>query len=46
LRRGIADRLRLTNEDLAAIAGVTRQFANITLNDLRHRGMLVTRNHG
>jgi len=42
---GLLIDLRLTNEDLAAIAGVTRQFANITLNDLRHRGMLVTRNH-
>ena len=30
---------------LAAIAGVTRQFANATLNDLRHRGLLILRKH-
>ena len=42
---GLLIDLRLTNEDLAAIAGVTRQFANITLNDLRQRGMVFTRNH-
>jgi len=41
---GLLIDLRLTNEDLAAICGVTRQFANITLNGLRHRGVLVTRN--
>jgi CRP-like cAMP-binding protein len=37
--------IRLTNHDLAAIAGVTRQFANATLNDLRQRGLLTTRKH-
>lgn len=37
--------VRITNEDLAAIAGVTRQFANATLNDLRQRGLLVIRKH-
>lgn len=42
---GILIDLRLTNEDLAAIAGVTRQFTNATLNDLRQRGLLLTRKH-
>jgi CRP/FNR family transcriptional regulator, cyclic AMP receptor protein len=37
--------LKLTNEDLAAIAGVTRQFTNATLNDLRRQGVLITRRH-
>jgi CRP/FNR family transcriptional regulator, cyclic AMP receptor protein len=41
---GIVIDLKLTNEDLAAIAGVTRQFTNTTLHDLRNRGLLVTRN--
>jgi CRP-like cAMP-binding protein len=40
---GILIELKLTNEDLAAIAGVTRQFANTTLHDLRERGLLITR---
>jgi CRP/FNR family transcriptional regulator, cyclic AMP receptor protein len=39
---GVMIDLKLTNEDLAAIAGVTRQFTNITLNDLRQRGLLIT----
>jgi CRP-like cAMP-binding protein len=42
---GILIDLRLTNEDLAAVAGVTRQFTNATLNDLRQRGLLITRRH-
>lgn len=40
---GILIDLKLTNEDLAAIAGVTRQFTNTTLHNLRERGILVTR---
>jgi CRP/FNR family transcriptional regulator, cyclic AMP receptor protein len=32
--------LNLTHEDLASIAGVSRQYANSTLNDLRKRGYL------
>ena len=32
----------LTNEDLAAIAGVSRQFANGILSDLQRRGLLRT----
>ena len=35
--------LRLTHEDLASISGVSRQFANATLGDLRKRGLLQTR---
>jgi CRP-like cAMP-binding protein len=42
---GILIDLRLTNEDVAAVAGVTRQFTNATLNDLRQRGLLITRRH-
>jgi CRP-like cAMP-binding protein len=42
---GILIDLRLTNYDLAAIAGVTRQFANTTLNELRQRRFLVTKRH-
>ena len=37
--------LRLTNYDIAAMAGVTRQFANARLGDLRQRGLLITRKH-
>ena len=37
--------VKITNQDLAAIAGVTRQFANTTLNDLRHRGLLLIHKH-
>lgn len=40
---GVLIDLKLTNEDLAAIAGVTRQFTNATLHDLRERGLLLTR---
>lgn len=40
---GLQIDLRLTNEDLAAIAGVTRQFANATLGDLKKRGLLLSR---
>jgi CRP-like cAMP-binding protein len=40
---GVLINLKLTNEDLAAIAGVTRQFTNATLHDLRQRGLLLTR---
>jgi CRP/FNR family cyclic AMP-dependent transcriptional regulator len=35
--------LSLTNDNLAAIAGVSRQFANTTLRDLRRRGLLLSR---
>ena len=42
---GVLIDLRLTNYDLAAMAGVTRQFANATLTDLRQRGLLLTRKH-
>lgn len=35
--------LNLTNENLAAIAGVSRQFTNSTLRDLRRRGLLLSR---
>jgi CRP-like cAMP-binding protein len=35
--------LSLTNESLAAIAGVSRQFANTTLRDLRRRGLVLSR---
>lgn len=40
---GVLINLKLTNGDLAAIAGVTRQFTNATLHDLRQRGLLITR---
>jgi CRP-like cAMP-binding protein len=40
---GVLINLKLTNEDLAAFAGVTRQFTNATLHDLRKRGLLITR---
>ncbi|MBI4204295.1 MAG: Crp/Fnr family transcriptional regulator [Betaproteobacteria bacterium] len=40
---GVLIDLKLTNEDLAAIAGVTRQFTNATLHDLRQQGLLLTR---
>lgn len=32
--------LNLTNEDLASMSGVSRQYANATLGDLRKRGLL------
>lgn len=37
---GIQIDMQLTNEQLAAIAGVTRQFANATLQQLRDRGVI------
>jgi CRP-like cAMP-binding protein len=40
---GIVIDLKVTNEDLAAIAGVTRQFTNVTLHELRQRGLLISR---
>jgi CRP/FNR family transcriptional regulator, cyclic AMP receptor protein len=40
---GMLINLKLTNEDLAAIAGVTRQFTNATLCELRRRGLLIMR---
>ena len=40
--QGVAIDLKLTNEDLAAIAGVSRQFTNSTLQDLQKRGLLTT----
>ena len=43
---GVRIDLRLTNDDLAAIAGVSRQFANATLQDLRKRGVIAARGHG
>ncbi len=41
--QGVVIDLKLTNDDLAAIAGVTRQFANATLGDLKRRGLLQPR---
>jgi CRP-like cAMP-binding protein len=41
---GVVIDLKVTNEDLAAIAGVTRQFTNATLHELRSRGLLIARN--
>ena len=32
--------LKLTNEDLASISGVSRQYVNATLGDLRKRGLV------
>jgi CRP-like cAMP-binding protein len=37
---GLLIDLKLTNDDLAAIAGVSRQFANATLQELRKRGLI------
>jgi CRP/FNR family transcriptional regulator, cyclic AMP receptor protein len=42
---GLLIDLNLTNDDLAAIAGVSRQFANATLQDLRKRGLIASRAH-
>ena len=42
---GVRIDLKLTNDDLAAIAGVSRQFANATLQDLRKRGLIASRPH-
>lgn len=35
--------VRLTHEDWAALVGVTRQFASITLHKLQHRNLIVVR---
>jgi CRP-like cAMP-binding protein len=43
---GVRIDLRLTNDDLAAIAGVSRQFANATLQDLRKQGLIAARGQG
>jgi CRP-like cAMP-binding protein len=43
---GVRIDLKLTNDDLAAIAGVSRQFANATLQELRKRGMITARGQG
>lgn len=40
---GVLIELNLTHENLAAIAGVSRQFANSTLRDLRRRGLVASR---
>lgn len=42
---GVMIDLKLTNDDLAAIAGVSRQFANATLQDLRKRGLIASGPH-
>lgn len=41
--QGVLIDLNLTNDDLAAISGVSRQFTNATLRDLRSRGLLLSR---
>jgi CRP/FNR family transcriptional regulator len=41
--RGVLVDIKLTHDDLAAIAGVSRQFANTTLRALEKRGLLATR---
>ena len=38
--QGMKIDLKLTHEDLASMSGVSRQYANITLSDLRKRGYL------
>jgi CRP/FNR family cyclic AMP-dependent transcriptional regulator len=43
---GVRIDLKLTNDDLAAIAGVSRQFTNATLQKLRKRGMIAARGQG
>ena len=40
---GVLVDIKLTHDDLAAIAGVSRQFANSTLRGLQKRGLLATR---
>jgi CRP/FNR family transcriptional regulator len=42
---GVRIDMQVTNEQLAAIAGVTRQFANSTLRLLRERGILGSGRH-
>ncbi len=41
--QGVVIDLKLTHEDLAAIAGVSRQFANATLQNLRKKGAIAMR---
>lgn len=43
---GVRIDLKLTNDDLAAIAGVSRQFANATLQNLRKRGVIAAHREG
>lgn len=43
---GVRIDLKLTNDDLAAIAGVSRQFTNATLQKLRKRGVIAARARG
>lgn len=43
---GVRIDLKLTNDDLAAIAGVSRQFANATLQELRKRGVIAAHGQG
>ena len=40
-RQGVLIDLKLTNEQLATICGISRQFTNITLQTLRERGLLI-----
>ena len=42
--QGVMIDLGLTNEDLAAITGVSRQFTNTTLQELRASGVISGRN--
>lgn len=42
---GVLIDLKLTNDDLAALAGVSRQFTNATLQDLRKRALIGGRGH-
>jgi CRP/FNR family transcriptional regulator len=37
---GVLIDLKLTHEDLASMSGVSRQYANITIGDLRKRGLV------
>ena len=39
--QGMLIGLKLTHEDLASMSGVSRQYANVTLSDLRKRGYLL-----
>jgi len=38
--QGMRIDLKLTHEDLASMSGVSRQYANVTLSDLRKRGFV------
>lgn len=42
---GVLIDLKLTNDDLAAIAGVSRQFTNATLQELRKQGVIDAHKH-